>query len=91
MAEQADIQRYTQWCAYTHKHGLNPHPSGELVRYEDYAALRVQLAEAEQQLSIVHDALRSYELAVKGDRAVQVERAEKAERERDEALRRWER
>lgn len=33
------VQRFTQWCQFTHKHGLSKSPVGELVLWTDYDAL----------------------------------------------------
>ena len=43
------LVRYSQWCAVSHGHGMDPRASGEWVKYDDYLALqeRVERCEAD--------------------------------------------
>ncbi len=49
-----DVTRYTQWCQFTHKHGLNESSTGELVLWTEHhnalaaALARVAALEAER-------------------------------------------
>ena len=49
------LKRFTQWCAFTHKHGLNESPVGELVlwtsHHEAVEALTNTIADLRRQVT----------------------------------------
>jgi len=87
------IQRFTQWCAVSHRHDLSKVETGEWVRYTDHeaelAGLLANIDQAREELACGTESLRTVEAQL--DHIIRrLVRKEKCADEREAALARTE-